>query len=189
MLMWCNEDLLGVVCTACYCTAMRYMLYYAITPTGPGLGRQNLASAVQALEKGENEPPKGFLSEVFAGQLSSRVACEVCHHTSVTLEPFMDLSLPIPAGTLADMDDSISNRYAAIFTSATSTTARGSTVNRSTVRNVLVQCCCLPCWCTCLVEDPWCFCNAWWPDTMQPQFDFCCLYAAKVGHVFHAHAW
>lgn len=71
---------------------------------------------VQAQEHGENEPPKGFLSEVFGGQLSSRVACEVCHHTSVTLEPFMDLSLPIPAGTLADMDDSMSNRYAGIFT-------------------------------------------------------------------------
>lgn len=72
---------------------------------------------VQAEEEAENAiSPKGFLSEVFGGQLSSRVACEVCNHTSVTLEPFMDLSLPIPAGLLADMDDSTLNRYTAIFT-------------------------------------------------------------------------
>lgn len=82
----------------------------------PGPGRQILALVVQAQAKDETEPPKGFLSEVFGGQLSSRVSCEVCHHTSVTLEPFMDLSLPIPAGTLADMDDSVSTRYAGIFT-------------------------------------------------------------------------
>ena len=71
---------------------------------------------VQAQEEAEDVIPKGFLSEVFGGQLSSRVACEVCHHTSVTLEPFMDLSLPIPAGTLADMEESTSDRYAVIFT-------------------------------------------------------------------------
>lgn len=66
----------------------------------------------EAEGEGSKVPPMGFLSEVFGGQLSSRVACEVCHHTSVTLEPFMDLSLPIPAGTLADMGDSIPDRYA-----------------------------------------------------------------------------
>ena len=43
-------------------------------------------------------PPPGFLSEVFAGQLSSTVTCETCQHQSTTLEPFMDLSLPIPLG-------------------------------------------------------------------------------------------
>lgn len=55
--------------------------------------------------EGTKVAPPGFLSEIFGGQLSSRVACEVCHHTSITLEPFMDLSLPIPAGTLAGMTD------------------------------------------------------------------------------------
>ena len=54
--------------------------------------------------------PQGFLSEVFGGQLSSRVACEVCHHTSITLEPFMDLSLPVPSGSLSDTDDTAPNR-------------------------------------------------------------------------------
>ena len=71
---------------------------------------------VQAEEEAENVIPKGFLSEVFGGQLSSKVACEVCHHTSVTLEPFMDLSLPIPAGAPANMGDSTPNRYTTIFT-------------------------------------------------------------------------
>lgn len=66
-------------------------------------------------EEGSKALPRGFLSQVFGGQLSSRVACEVCHHTSVTLEPFMDLSLPIPSGTLADMDDSMPERYTAVF--------------------------------------------------------------------------
>lgn len=101
-------------CICNMCTLSRYDL---------DLAGKTLHWRVQAQEKGGNEPPKGFLSEVFGGQLSSRVACEVCHHTSVTLEPFMDLSLPIPAGTLADMDDSPSNRYACIFTAATSPTA------------------------------------------------------------------
>ena len=50
--------------------------------------------------------PQGFLSEVFGGQLSSRVACGACDYTSVTLEPFMDLSLPIPPGSLANLGSS-----------------------------------------------------------------------------------
>lgn len=49
-------------------------------------------------------PPQGFLSEVFAGQLSSTVTCQTCHHQSTTLEPFMDLSLPIPQDTLAQLE-------------------------------------------------------------------------------------
>ena len=49
---------------------------------------------------------QGFLSEVFGGQLSSRVACGACDYTSVTLEPFMDLSLPIPPGSLANLGSS-----------------------------------------------------------------------------------
>lgn len=48
--------------------------------------------------------PQGFLSEVFAGQLSSTVTCQTCHHQSTTLEPFMDLSLPIPVDTLAQLE-------------------------------------------------------------------------------------
>ena len=55
--------------------------------------------------------PQGFLSEVFGGQLSSQVACQACDYTSVTLEPFMDLSLPIPSGSVADSDLSAPERY------------------------------------------------------------------------------
>ncbi|KAL0036465.1 hypothetical protein WJX77_008836 [Trebouxia sp. C0004] len=50
--------------------------------------------------------PQGFLSEVFGGQLSSRVACGSCDYTSLTLEPFMDLSLPIPCASLANLHTS-----------------------------------------------------------------------------------
>ena len=54
--------------------------------------------------------PQGFLSEVFGGQLSSRVACGSCDYTSVTLEPFMDLSLPIPSASLANLHTSEPDR-------------------------------------------------------------------------------
>lgn len=62
-------------------------------------------AAVDA-KKGQSSPlsPQGFLSEVFAGQLSSTVTCETCHHQSTTLEPFMDLSLPIQVDTLARLE-------------------------------------------------------------------------------------
>lgn len=54
--------------------------------------------------------PQGFLSEVFGGQLSSRVACGSCDYTSVTLESFMDLSLPIPSASLAKLHTSEPDR-------------------------------------------------------------------------------
>ena len=78
---------------------------------------------VEEEEEGGKAAPQGFLSEVFGGELSSRVACEVCHHTSLTLEPFMDLSLPIPSATLADMDDSTPDRSAATLQSSASAPA------------------------------------------------------------------
>lgn len=34
--------------------------------------------------------------DVFVGQLRSSLHCTSCHHVSVTLDPFWDLSLPIP---------------------------------------------------------------------------------------------
>ena len=54
--------------------------------------------------------PQGFLSEVFGGQLSSRVACGSCDYMSVTLESFMDLSLPIPSASLANLHTSEPDR-------------------------------------------------------------------------------
>ena len=35
--------------------------------------------------------------DVFVGQLRSSLQCTVCDHVSVTLDPFWDLSLPIPS--------------------------------------------------------------------------------------------
>jgi hypothetical protein len=40
---------------------------------------------------------KTFVENVFEGQLSSCVRCCTCGRESVTVEPFMDLSLPIPS--------------------------------------------------------------------------------------------
>lgn len=37
-----------------------------------------------------------FVAGVFTGQLSSSVQCQACDHKAASLEPFMDLSLPIP---------------------------------------------------------------------------------------------
>ncbi|XP_063987640.1 ubiquitin carboxyl-terminal hydrolase 2-like isoform X2 [Diachasmimorpha longicaudata] len=37
--------------------------------------------------------------DVFVGQLRSSLTCTTCDHVSVTLDPFWDLSLPIPART------------------------------------------------------------------------------------------
>ena len=34
--------------------------------------------------------------DMFVGQLKSSLKCSVCSHTSVTFDPFWDLSLPIP---------------------------------------------------------------------------------------------
>lgn len=38
-----------------------------------------------------------MIVDVFVGQLRSSLHCTSCDHVSVTLDPFWDLSLPIPA--------------------------------------------------------------------------------------------
>jgi len=38
-----------------------------------------------------------MIVDVFVGQLRSSLRCTSCDHVSVTLDPFWDLSLPIPA--------------------------------------------------------------------------------------------
>lgn len=37
--------------------------------------------------------------DIFVGQLKSTLRCTHCHHSSVTFDPFWDLSLPIPQKT------------------------------------------------------------------------------------------
>jgi len=37
-----------------------------------------------------------FYSDLFVGQLKSKLTFYSCNHTSVTFDPFWDLSLPIP---------------------------------------------------------------------------------------------
>eukprot|EP00850_Spirogloea_muscicola_P001570 SM000006S19335 [mRNA] locus=s6:85064:91307:+ [translate_table: standard] len=45
----------------------------------------------------DHSTAKTLVDELFGGQLSSTVICCACRHSSVVLEPFLDLSLPIPA--------------------------------------------------------------------------------------------
>ena len=51
-------------------------------------------------EQSTTKSPAGFMSDMFGGQLLQRVSCTSCSHESDMLEPFMDLSLPIPAETV-----------------------------------------------------------------------------------------
>lgn len=37
--------------------------------------------------------------DIFVGQLKSTLECTVCRHSSVTFDPFWDLSLPVPSKT------------------------------------------------------------------------------------------
>jgi hypothetical protein len=47
------------------------------------------------------EPPKSAgntsIDEVFGGVLMSTIVCSACGYTSISYEPFLDLSLPVPA--------------------------------------------------------------------------------------------
>eukprot|EP00891_Asterochloris_glomerata_P003980 jgi/Astpho2/3980/fgenesh1_pg.00063_%23_38_t len=49
------------------------------------------------VERSTSNSPAGFMSAMFGGQLLQRVSCTSCSHESDMLEPFIDLSLPIPA--------------------------------------------------------------------------------------------
>ncbi|KAL2613811.1 hypothetical protein R1flu_025503 [Riccia fluitans] len=54
------------------------------------------ANGAKGLEK-KQEQVETFVDKVFGGQLSSTVSCCECGHSSVVYEPFLDLSLSIPA--------------------------------------------------------------------------------------------
>lgn len=51
--------------------------------------------------KTENSPIK----DLFVGQLKSTLRCTVCDNTSVTFDPFWDLSLPIPSNSRCKLSD------------------------------------------------------------------------------------
>lgn len=48
-------------------------------------------------EDKNSEAAPTFVDAVFGGQLSSTLTCLECGHTSIVYEPFLDLSLPVPA--------------------------------------------------------------------------------------------
>lgn len=54
-------------------------------------------------EDAGEQRPAGLMTEaLFRGVLSSQVICEDCSHRAVTLEPFFNLSLPIPSKLKSD---------------------------------------------------------------------------------------
>lgn len=59
------------------------------------------ASVRKRIDSSENdknsEAAPTFVDAVFGGQLSSTLTCLECGHTSIVYEPFLDLSLPVPA--------------------------------------------------------------------------------------------
>ncbi|KAK9823922.1 hypothetical protein WJX72_006365 [[Myrmecia] bisecta] len=62
---------------------------------------QDKSEECEGEAKGQHSTPRSFIDSVFGGQLSSRISCTSCSYESVNLEPFMDLSLPIPAAAVA----------------------------------------------------------------------------------------
>lgn len=53
---------------------------------------------INSSEKDKNsEGAPTFVDAVFGGQLSNTLTCLECGHTSVVYEPFLDLSIPVPA--------------------------------------------------------------------------------------------
>eukprot|EP00976_Prorocentrum_cordatum_P055383 1117971-Prorocentrum_minimum.AAC.1 len=42
-------------------------------------------------------PPRTWVDDVFGGELQWSTTCQECNSVSVMVEPFMDISLPVPA--------------------------------------------------------------------------------------------
>ena len=53
-------------------------------------------------ESDSESAPAAMTEALFGGVLSSQVVCDDCGHKAVTLEPFYNLSLPIPSKLRGD---------------------------------------------------------------------------------------
>lgn len=74
------------------------------------LGRRSLLPPAPPTGPGET-----LVDSVFGGVLVSTVVCSACDHSSVSYEPFLDLSLPIPAAQGALIrKDSLLSRLASL---------------------------------------------------------------------------
>ncbi|CAM9189955.1 unnamed protein product, partial [Phaeothamnion confervicola] len=62
---------------------------------GPPAAALAQAEYVWAQHRARND---SIVTEMFCGQLESRVQCQTCHHVSLCYDPFFDLSVPIPKG-------------------------------------------------------------------------------------------
>jgi hypothetical protein len=71
--------------------------------------RKTETSQVNELSSGESPSQEAWrhyvtkndsiITEIFGGQLQSSIECLTCHHISYCFDPFLDLSLPIGAGS------------------------------------------------------------------------------------------
>lgn len=50
------------------------------------------------------ERDNSIITDLFEGQLCSKIECQKCGHQSLTFDGFMDLSLPIPGRSLGGLD-------------------------------------------------------------------------------------
>lgn len=48
-----------------------------------------------------------IVKDLFVGQLKSTLKCTVCGNTSVTFDPFWDLSVPLPSSSRCKLDSSL----------------------------------------------------------------------------------
>mmetsp|Transcript_33947 Transcript_33947/g.96181 ORF Transcript_33947/g.96181 Transcript_33947/m.96181 type:complete len:1242 (+) Transcript_33947:377-4102(+) len=61
-------------------------------------------------QEGEEAKLPSFIQAVFGGTLASTVKCDGCGFESVTQEPFLDISIPVPSGLKAVKDSNVHNK-------------------------------------------------------------------------------
>jgi ubiquitin carboxyl-terminal hydrolase 2/21 len=71
------------------CISNRYVFYYNICC-------RDSTKATESWKRYLRNEDSSIV-DIFVGQLRSSLRCTVCDHVSVTLDPFWDLSLPIPS--------------------------------------------------------------------------------------------
>ena len=83
------------------CRAAAQVSYQCQCSVTPGCNHLlDIGMAVGLVQEGSSSSPSqlnhSLISTLFEGQLGSRMCCSHCQYTRTVLEPFLDLSLPIP---------------------------------------------------------------------------------------------
>lgn len=71
-------------------------IYFANKPSTVTVSRRDTQKAMESWKR-YLRSEDSMVVDIFVGQLRSSLHCTSCDHVSVTLDPFWDLSLPIPA--------------------------------------------------------------------------------------------